>query len=95
LYQIAHILEAAGVIQRSIIPGQLTITHKFFAPIDLQNPQPDGGGRSPFAIDSILNHFNPADDQVLQKRHSDFLAEFDRAKLAHLAESVGRKSGAG
>jgi hypothetical protein len=35
LYQIAHILEAAGVITRSEVAGEIVIVEKFFAPVGL------------------------------------------------------------
>jgi hypothetical protein len=76
LYQIAHILEAAGVIHRSLVPGQLTVSSRYFAPVDLQKVNEDGNGMSPYAIGSILNHFDPVDELVYQKRRSEFMAEF-------------------
>jgi hypothetical protein len=68
LYQIAHILESAGVFQRSDVPGQLEFVGTFFAPIDLQ------GDQNPFAITSILNHSESMEDLVFQRRMADFRA---------------------
>jgi hypothetical protein len=78
LYQIAHILEAAGVMRRSIVPKQLAIIKPFFTPIDLRNSRDESINRSPCAVHAILNHFDPLEDQILEKRKRDFLAEFER-----------------
>jgi hypothetical protein len=78
LYQIAHILEAAGVIRRSLIPGQLTLSGRYFAPVDLKKVNEDGNVRSPYAIGAILNHSDPFDELVYQKRRNEFMAEFHK-----------------
>jgi hypothetical protein len=72
LYQIAHILEAAGVIHRSLVPGQLTVSFRYFSPVNLKKVDADGNERSPYAIGSILNQSDPVDELVYQKRRSEF-----------------------
>jgi hypothetical protein len=78
LYQIAHILEATGIIHRSLVPGQLTIVDRFFVPIELKKLQEEPNRRSPYAIGSILNHSDPRDEIVYQKRKGEFSAESTR-----------------
>jgi hypothetical protein len=78
LYQIAHILEAAGVLARTPVPGQLTIVDMFFSPIELMSPQGDTDARNPYAIDSILNRNDLRENLIIQKRRNDFQVEFDR-----------------
>jgi hypothetical protein len=78
LYQIAHILEATGIIHRSLVPGQLTMVDRFFTPIELKKLQDEPNSRSPYAIGSILNHSDPRDEIVYQKRKSEFSAESTR-----------------
>jgi hypothetical protein len=73
LYQIAHILEAAGVMTRSDVPGQITIVEKFFALVDLNAAGDAAQPKNPFAIESILNRVRPGEEQILQTRLSDFL----------------------
>jgi hypothetical protein len=76
LYQIAHILEAAGVITRSEVAGEIVIVEKFFAPVDLKDP-----AKNPFAIESILNRARPGEEQTLQNRRSDFCAQAGASRL--------------
>jgi hypothetical protein len=80
LYQIAHILEATGIVQRSLVPGQLTIVDRFFAPIELKKLQEEPNSKSPYAIGSILNHSDPRDEIVYQKRKAEFAAESARSR---------------
>jgi hypothetical protein len=88
LYQIAHILEAARVITRSEIPGQLTIDDKYFAPVDINVVDKFHEGKNPYGIDSILNHIGPAEKQILLKRRTDFCTEFEKSE----AEQSAKKS---
>jgi hypothetical protein len=76
LYQISHILEAAGILERSNIPGEITIISRFFAPIDINIPEE---GVSPFAINSLLNREKPEEMRILQKCRNDFLAEVEKS----------------
>jgi hypothetical protein len=73
LYQIAHILEASGVLTRCVIPGQLRIVDRFFVPIGIRTINPKQ--TNPFAIDALLNRVQPSDDAVIQKRRTEFIAE--------------------
>jgi hypothetical protein len=76
LYQIAHILEAAGVITRSEVAGEIVIVEKFFAPVDLTDP-----AKSPFAIESLLNRARPGEEQTLQTRRNGFWAKGGASRL--------------
>jgi hypothetical protein len=67
LYQIAHILEAAGIITRSGILGQVTIVDPFYAPVDLNLMDE----KASFGIMSILNRPHEM-DQFIEKRRLDF-----------------------
>jgi hypothetical protein len=69
LYQISHILEAAGIIERSPVLEQFAIVAKYFALADLT------GGQVPDAIRSILNG---VDEGMVVKRRNDFQAEIER-----------------
>jgi hypothetical protein len=73
LYQIAHILEASGVLTRCFVPGQLRIVDRFFVPIGTRAIDPKQ--TNPFAIDSLLNRVQPSDDAVIQKRRTEFTSE--------------------
>jgi hypothetical protein len=74
LYQIAHILEAAGIIAKGTVPGQLAITPKFFCLVDLRIPD----GPNPFAIGAILNQKEAEKEGIVQRRRNEFQAEFQR-----------------
>jgi hypothetical protein len=90
LYQIAHILEAAAVVIRSDIPGQITIADRFFVPVDITAATRPGIGKSPYAIDSLLNHENPDIETVIAKRRKEYFAEIAKKPVerveVHLAE---------
>jgi hypothetical protein len=77
LYQIAHILEAAGIVAKGTSPGQLLITPKFFCLVDLRLPE----GPNRFAIGAILNKKDPGEEAIIQRRRNEFQAEFQRLAL--------------
>jgi hypothetical protein len=63
-------------LERSNIPGEITIISRFFAPIDINILEE---GVSPFAINSLLNRERPEETRILQKRRNDFLAEVEKS----------------
>jgi hypothetical protein len=77
LYQIAHILGAAGIVVKETVPGQLSITPKFFCLTELRNPE----GPNPFAIGAILNRREAGEEAIVQRRRNEFQAEFERLAL--------------
>jgi hypothetical protein len=91
LYQIAPILETAGAMQLSVVPRQLTIIKLFFTPIDFKNFRDQSITCSPSAIHVILDHFDPLEDQLLEKSKRDFLAEFKRNGLNPQPTSANQK----
>jgi hypothetical protein len=83
LYQIAHILEAASVIIRSDIPGLITIVDRFFAPVDIIAVTRPAIGKSPYAIDSILNHENLDLETITARRRKEFTDEIAKKPVEH------------
>jgi hypothetical protein len=71
LYQIAHILEAAGVLERSAVPREVGIAKRFFAPIEF-------GEESPYSLDALLVHAESVKERVVKKRVEEFVAELDQ-----------------
>jgi hypothetical protein len=88
LYQIAHILEAARVITRTKIPGQLTVVDQYFAPVDIQVTERFQQGKNLYGINFILNQIGPAERQILLKRREDFFTRFEKSE----AEQSAKKS---
>jgi hypothetical protein len=78
LYQITHILEAAGIIDRSEIPGQLTMTPRYFVPIDVESGRGAPIGSCAYSIDALLNHSHSMIRDAIQARRGDFFAESTR-----------------
>jgi hypothetical protein len=62
-------------------PGQLTILKPFFPLIGLKSSRDESITRNPYTIHAILNHSNPQEDQIFEKRKSDFIAELKRKSL--------------
>jgi hypothetical protein len=91
LYQIAHILEAAAVVIRSDVPGLITIADRFFVPVDIVPVSQPAIGKSPYAIDSLLNHEIPDMEAVTARRRKEFYAEIAKKPVeriqAHSVES--------
>jgi hypothetical protein len=75
LYQIAHILEAAGILHRSEPSGHLTMVELFFTPVDIDF----GPAANDYSVHSLLNQTKSAVDLVLRNRRDDFFAEAARA----------------
>lgn len=63
LYQIAHILEAASVVEKTIMPGEIRLPEEYFK---IEESQP----RIPFTIEQLLN--TPAPIKPMQQE-SDLL----------------------
>jgi hypothetical protein len=89
LYQIAHILEAASVMIRSDVPGLVTIADRFFAPVDIIASARPMSGKSPYAIDSILNHDNPDIETVIARRRQEFFAEIAKRPVQREQAPLG------
>jgi hypothetical protein len=79
IYQIAHILEAAGVIERSVVPREVTIASSYFAPISLNASQGNAKQENLYAIASILVRERPTLEAVLGKREAEFMAEIKKS----------------
>jgi hypothetical protein len=78
LYQIAHILEAAGIIRRSDIPSKLTMVARFFTPVAIESEPRPPAAACAYTIESLLNHTPSGVHPVLKARRSDFFAEIAR-----------------
>jgi hypothetical protein len=87
LYQIAHILEAAGVLERSTIPREVTLVDRFFRPIEIHDNSSGENAKHLYALESLLVHVRPATERILEKRMNEFLAELDRNE--HSRPSAG------
>jgi hypothetical protein len=83
LYQIAHILDAAGVLERSAVPREVTIANRFFIPIELSAETP----KSLYCLEALLVHAEPVKERVLRKRTEEFLAELDPVERAAVLAS--------
>jgi hypothetical protein len=75
LYQVAHILEASGILERGSITGEVAMGDRFFRPVDILVSEQ---GASPFALNSILNLERPAEEAVVQRRRLEFQSALDR-----------------
>jgi hypothetical protein len=78
LYQIAHILEASGIVSRTDVPGQLTIGRAFFVPVHIDCGGGDPRSASAYSIDALLNHPQPMGAMVFEVRRNDFFAVVTR-----------------
>jgi hypothetical protein len=75
LYQIVHILEASGVVERSISPGEVTLLSRFYAPLDFNRCEiPES--RNPFSIEALLNRPQRPEDIIVERRRMEFYTEF-------------------
>jgi hypothetical protein len=72
LYQVAHILEAAGILERCDTDGEVSLINRYFVPIEIQVAE---NGVSPFGLDSILNRKRPGEEIVALQRQVAFEAE--------------------
>jgi hypothetical protein len=72
LYQIAHILEAAGVLERSAVPREVKMVERFFSAIELdaEEERPT----NPYRVDALLVHARLTKREVLQRRAREFRA---------------------
>jgi hypothetical protein len=85
LYQIAHILEASGIILQADMPGSLSIADRYWAPLDLNVADEAQNNLSPFRIQALLNRLRPDEERILLQRRMDFAAESER-ELSELPE---------
>jgi hypothetical protein len=59
LYQIAHILDASGIVSRTEVPRQLTIGPAFFVPVKIDCGCGDSRAAAAYSIEALLNHPRP------------------------------------
>jgi hypothetical protein len=81
LYQVAHILEASGILERSAVTGEVIVSARFFHPVDIIC------NTSPFGLNSILNRERPAEEVTVQRRRLEFQAAIDRSNRPQTAVS--------
>ena len=81
LYQIAHILEAASIIEKSIVPGELTIAQEFYTPVNINEKSIwKQNSIDPLRIESLLNR--PSKDQeITAKRRDEFLNVYEKFSM--------------
>jgi hypothetical protein len=72
LYQIAHILEASGIVVPSDAPGDVSIVDRYWAPLELNIPDEGPKPLSPFRIQAVLNRYRPAEERILLQRRMEF-----------------------
>jgi hypothetical protein len=75
LYQITHILEAAGIVHRSAFPSRLTMVPAFFTPVDIGLDRAPEASVAGYSIHSLLNHPPLTLENVLQTRRDEFFME--------------------
>ncbi|OHS93390.1 hypothetical protein TRFO_11791 [Tritrichomonas foetus] len=76
LYQIAHILEAATIFQKSISPGEMTLGESFFVPVEIDKCEEV----NPLSIESLLNKPSPTNN-TLMRRRMEFFSEFEKVSI--------------
>jgi hypothetical protein len=81
LYQIAHILDAAGIVVKAETPGDITLAAEFFAPLELKMDSKE----KPFSIGSLLNTIQEEDMSVIERRRLDFEEQFQNSASAPIA----------
>lgn len=85
LYQIAHILEAAGIIAKSVIPGEMTLEKRFFVTLDIKEKD----DLNPFSIQGLLNRVNDI-DIITKRRRAEFTVKCDAsARLPSIDPAQG------
>jgi hypothetical protein len=87
LYQIANILEAAGVLERSLVPREVAIVSHFFAPIKLIGHTETTPPKSLYSLEALLIHVDSVKERALKKRAQEFLAVLGPLERAELLES--------
>jgi hypothetical protein len=87
VYQISHILEAAGVMERSGLPREVGIVSCFFAPIELSEQTKRTAPKSLYSLEALLVHVDPVKERVLKTRAEEFLAALGREERAAALES--------
>jgi hypothetical protein len=75
LYQIAHILEASGIVERSITPGEITLLSRFYVPMDFNRCE-TVETRDPFSIEALLNRPRGPEDAIIERRRMEFITDF-------------------
>jgi hypothetical protein len=73
LYQVVHILQAAAIVERTIMPGQVTLVKRFYVPLDFDWSET---GQSPVSIEVLLNKPKGSQDAILKRRRMEFVAEW-------------------
>jgi hypothetical protein len=76
VYQIAHILEAAEIMERSGDGGNVGLAPPFFNPIEINLVEQ---GVNPFGVTSMLNCDGPEEEVILHIRRRQFDSEVERA----------------
>jgi hypothetical protein len=72
LYQIAHILEASGIVVLSDAPGNLSIVDHYWAPLELKVPDEGPKLLNPFRIQAVLNRSRPGEERIRLQRRMEF-----------------------
>jgi hypothetical protein len=90
LYQIAHILEAAGILKRSTVPREVRLVDRFFTPIEINHSKSGENPRNMYTLESLLVHVRPATEKILEKRMNEFIAELDPNERSLLLASAAR-----
>jgi hypothetical protein len=79
LYQISHILEAVGVVQKSVVPGEMRLSDQYFADLDMPETESRGDMTALFSIRSLLvgptQKPAPETSAVISNRRALFYAE--------------------
>jgi hypothetical protein len=78
VYQVVQILEAAEIVSRSEIPGQLTIAARFFNLVPITDSGPAITPENLYSIKSLLAYPHESVKEVLQSRRRDFFAAVER-----------------
>lgn len=79
LYQITHILEAAGIIEKSVIPGEIMMVKEFYAPVEFEREEKPV---DLFSITSLLNSSSDDDsmDSIIEQRRYEFNYQFRKLR---------------
>jgi hypothetical protein len=83
LYQIVHILEAAGIVERSVTPGEVTLVQRFYAPLDF-NCCEVAQTQHPFSVEALLNRPKGPDEIVLERRWMEFVTDWSQSNLRRI-----------
>jgi hypothetical protein len=73
-YQIAHILEAASVLKRSAVAGEVTLEGEFFAPVEIAR------ANRGYGIQELLNRADPSRTQSLTLGAKSLSEQYETAR---------------